>query len=290
MVFLPTGCSVFRTTAVDQNVHISRELTLQGLQSCHQQNCTEAEGLFSRAVKSDPNNIEARMNLADKYRERGAIRAAILQLEQSLEIAPENVLATVKLGECYSETNQIAAAHQLALTALRLDRELIAGWLLKARTLRQMGRREDALADYQQAIRINPDDDQAPMAMATLYQELGRPLRALTTLDRIAGGYTEADVPDSILIQQAVDLRQMKRTSDAISRLESGFQREGYSEAVAEFYIAALLETNQHEKALSAIQLAAYQYPGSAGINRLAASLPSVDRPSLALNQRGFLK
>ena len=83
MALLLGGCSVFRQTAVDQHVAVSRDLTLQGLSANSSNNPQEAERWFDRAVQSDPKNVEARILLARTYQGRGKIPSAIQQLEES---------------------------------------------------------------------------------------------------------------------------------------------------------------------------------------------------------------
>lgn len=255
------GCSVFRKTAVDEHVAVSRELTLQGLAANYDKNEQQAKSLFSSAVDSDPGNVEARLLLAKTYRNRGQLDAAIKQLEECVRIEPENVEVICQLGECYAASNHSEHAYQLAQIALRKDHQSVPGWSLKARTSWQLGKKEQALADYQRALRIEPNNHQLRKQMVALYQELGKPLRALTTLDKIASEFDNEKIPEEILMLQASALQQLDRNSEAIDRLNTGYQRGDYSEELAEAYVAALMNENELEKAKVAFRAAATRFP-----------------------------
>ena len=153
-----SGCSVFRNTAVDRHVAVSRDLTLQGLAENSNRNEMQAEHFFTQAVDSDPDNVEARMLLAESYRKRGQIDAAIKQLEEALRISPSNTELICQLGECYSVSKQEKYAYRLAQLALRKDKRSVPAWTLKAQTMWRMGMKEPALADYQRALRIDPEN------------------------------------------------------------------------------------------------------------------------------------
>lgn len=260
-IHLVTGCSVFRKTAVDSNVAVSRDLTLQGLAANYNNNRQQAETYFTSAVNADPDNVEARMLLAQSYRDRGQVAPAIDQLEESIRIAPDKVDVICMLGECYSVSKREKQAYRLSELALRKDRESVPAWTLKAQTLWRMGAKEKALADFQRALRIDPGNQELRRQMAVLYQELGKPLRALTTLDKIANEYDEAKIPEEILLRQSVALRELDRNSEAVNRLKIGFDRGNYSEQLAANYLTALVQENDFETASRVMKLATTRFP-----------------------------
>lgn len=279
------GCSVFRKTAVDEHVAMSRELTLQGLAANYDKNEQHAKSLFTSAVDSDPENVEARMLLAQTYRKRGHLDAAIKHLEECVRIDPENIEVICQLGDCYAASNHSEYAYQLAQLVLRKDHQSVPGWSLKARTSWQLGEKEQALADYQRALRIDPNNHQLRKQMVALYQELGKPLRALTTLDKIANEFDNEKIPEEILLLQSSALQQLNRNPEAIDRLKTAYQRGDYSEELAEAYVAALIKENQLEKAQEAFRAAGTRYPQGQRLAQLQTRLHGLKSPSSSQTQ-----
>lgn len=283
------ACSVFRKTAVDQHVAISRDLTLKGLESEYLNQADHAEKFFTDAVHSDSKNVEARLKLADLYRKRDATNAAIEQLEACRKYAPKDVAVMVKLGECYADVQKNTSAMQLADEALRAERDSIGAWKLKARLNWQAKRYIDAITDLQRGLRLDPRDQEIRRNMAELYTIVGKPLRALTTLDMVAEEYDDSTVPDQLLIDQALALKKMNRNDEAISRLKIGFERNGFSEDLAEMYVASLMDEGDVGGALQAIQLAGRQFPDSPRLGQLWARIQPGGGSRIAQSGR-FLK
>ena len=273
---------------MDRHVAVSRDLTLQGLEASSNQNNSGAENYFSQAVSSDPDNVEARMLLAASYQKRGQTSEAIQQLEEALKIAPGNDELICQLGECYVVSKQEKYAYRLSQLALRKNRESVPAWTLKARTLWQMGLKEPALADYQRALRIDPNNAELRYQMASLYLEMGKPLRALTTLDQIADEFDEEKIPEPILLQQSVALQQMNRNTEAVDRLKVGFDRGGYSENLAEAYVTALVRDSDFESANNALRLAQRQLPNATRLAQM--NLGTGDQSRFAERQSGQIR
>lgn len=267
------GCSVFRNTAVDKHVAVSRDLTLQGLAATSSQNESGAERFFSQAVDSDPDNVEARMLLAESFRKRGQVSEAINQLELALKVAPGNEELICQLGECYSVSQQDKYAYRLSQLALRKNRESVKAWRLKAQTLWKMGLKEPALADYQRALRIEPSNSQLRSEMASLYLEMDKPMRALTTLDTMADDYDESKIPEGILLKQSVALQRLSRNTEAVDRLRIGFDRGDYSEQFAEAYVSALMNESDFQRASDAVRLATVRFPRAPGLAQFSQQL-----------------
>lgn len=268
-----SGCTVFRQTAVEQHVAASRDLTLQGLAANSSQDELQAQQYFSRAVESDPENVEARMLLAESLKKQGRMDEAIQQLEEALRIAPEHNELICQLGECYSVTKKEKYAYRLAQLALRNNKNSVEAWTLKAQSLWRMGLKEPALADFQRALRADPDNEELRQQMATLYLELGRPQRALTTLDRIAGEYDDAEVPEGVLLQQAVALQNLDRNREALDRLKIGFERDECSLQLAEMYVTGLLRDRDLAGAGEVLRVAQSRFPQAAPLVRLGEEL-----------------
>lgn len=155
----------------------------------------EAERALSRAVRLDPENVDARLALADLYRgplgdrqraaaeyrqalasgvdnladlekigdaalEAGDVRQAIDAFNRAVELEPNNPLFHLKLGRAYFAADRPGPAAEQANSALALSGDL--GQQAEIQSLlgdvaRQRGDTPGATAAYSQALQLNPN-------------------------------------------------------------------------------------------------------------------------------------
>jgi serine/threonine protein kinase/tetratricopeptide (TPR) repeat protein len=148
--------------------------------------------LFSRAVELDPEYVLAHAGLADcwsyvfLYSERkDAVR---LQAEaagrRAVELAPESAQAQASLGAALSLGPQKDEARAAFEKAIRLDPTLYEAWYFYARQAFASGDLPKARTLYEEAMRVRPEDFFAPLLVAQVYQELGRPEDARAARER----------------------------------------------------------------------------------------------------------
>ncbi len=148
--------------------------------------------LFSRAVELDPAYALAHAGLADcwsyiyLYSERkDTIR---LQAEaagrRAVELAPETAQAQASLAVALSLGDHKEEAQAAFERAIRLDPTLFEAWYFYARQTFAGGDMPKAASLYEEAIRVRPEDFNAPLLVAQVYQELGRPEDARAARER----------------------------------------------------------------------------------------------------------
>ncbi|HOW84963.1 MAG TPA: protein kinase [Candidatus Aminicenantes bacterium] len=139
--------------------------------------------LFSRATELDPGYALAQAGQADcwsyiyLYAERtDSVR---LQAEaagrRAVELAPESAQAQASLAAALSLGDRKEEAEAAFEKAVRLDPTLYEAWYFYARQAFAGGDLPKAAALYEEAMRVRPEDFYAPLLVAQVYQELGRP-------------------------------------------------------------------------------------------------------------------
>ncbi len=214
------GCRALgRSGPVPQAVATCRELSQQGLAACETGSWNEAEQLFRRAVAACPTDVEARRQYAEALWQRGAPIEAAAQLEQALQLDPQNPALHVRLGEMYLVMRDWQRAHQAAERGLSLDVHYGPAWALRGRLMLAEGQSERALADFLQALRYQPNNAPLLLDVAELYRQRGLPQRALTTLSHLAECYPPGEEPQQVLYLMGLAYAALERHDEAVEQL-----------------------------------------------------------------------
>jgi tetratricopeptide (TPR) repeat protein len=139
--------------------------------------------MFARAIEIDPRYANAYAGMADcsaylfmyggrKERDRTQANAAS---EKALELDPESAEANASRALARALLEQYDEAESLFETAIRLDPRLFEAYYFYARTCFTQGKAEKALELYEKAMEVRPEDYQAPLLIAQIYDDLGRP-------------------------------------------------------------------------------------------------------------------
>jgi non-specific serine/threonine protein kinase len=142
--------------------------------------------LFSRAIELDPDFALAWAGLADcwsflfMYSERSdtSREQAETASGRAIELDPESAQAQASRGVALSLSRRDDEAEQAFETAIRLDPTLFEAYYFYARHCFVGGDLEKAARMYQQATKVFPDDYQARLLVAQIFDELGRPADA----------------------------------------------------------------------------------------------------------------
>jgi len=148
--------------------------------------------LFSRAIELDPEYALAHAGLADcwsyiyLYSERkDSVR---LQAEtagrRAVELAPGSAQAQASLAVALSLGGRKEEAQAAFEKAIRLDPTLFEAWYYYARQAFASGDLPKARSLYEEAMRVRPEDFYSPLLIAQVYQELGRPEDARAARER----------------------------------------------------------------------------------------------------------
>jgi non-specific serine/threonine protein kinase len=142
--------------------------------------------LFSRAIELDPDFALAWAGLADcwsflfMYSERSETsrQQAETASGRAIELDPESAQAQASRGVALSLGRRDDEAEQAFETAIRLDPTLFEAYYFYARHCFVGGDLEKAARMYQQATKVFPEDYQARLLVAQIFEELGRPADA----------------------------------------------------------------------------------------------------------------
>jgi tetratricopeptide (TPR) repeat protein len=238
----------------------------------------EAAGWFEKAVESRPDYGEAHFNLGLVHQERAELSAAEARFRLAVRYAPDLVEAQLALGAilveigCPEEAERVLAVvggrvkttRQRATVARNLSRarraqgdlpgalthleraEVLAPGLPnlaynKADVLQHLGRREEAIAAFRQAVTENPLDLHAHRALNQLIFSLGRDEEFLGSYDE---AFTRTADP-RLHIAKASALLIADRVEEAVQGFESVLLRS--PEDVDAHYGLASAQTRRKE-------------------------------------------
>lgn len=138
-------------------------------------NLPDAAKLFARAVELDPSYTDARFNLASAEAAGGNWASAAQHFRQVMSEAPQNLKARQHLGEVlYLWGDDFAKAGNFPQAAGRYREALAyrpddpALHTNLGQVLAQLGRRQEALAEFEAALRADPSFESAKHALAIL--------------------------------------------------------------------------------------------------------------------------
>ena len=140
-----------------------------------------ARDMFAKAIEIDPNYARAYAGIADcsafLYFYWDSSQTNLEQADQSsrkaLELDPELAEAHASRGLTASMKKDYAEAEFEFRKAMRLGPRLFEPYYYFARNCYAQGRLEDAVAWFEQAGKVSPEDYQAPMLLASALNGLG---------------------------------------------------------------------------------------------------------------------
>jgi tetratricopeptide (TPR) repeat protein len=230
------GCQFMgQREAVPKQVATCRQLYQRGLTAMERGQWEQAEALLAQSVATCPVDPEARRHYAEALWRRGAAEKAVEQLREALRLSADDPAIAARLGQMYLDKGQIDQARQLAHQAIDQNPQLAAGWALRARVERASGQLDRALADYCRTLEFQRNDRELLLETAELYRQLGRPQRALSTLEALRESYRLGEEPPQILYLQGLAYTALARYDDAIDVYHAALGRTG-AEPSAELY------------------------------------------------------
>jgi len=225
-LLLTAGCRLAGLKKpVSESVATSRQLVQQGVIALEHGRVKEAESLLGEAVKTCPDNAEARRQHAEALWECGLRSAAIEELAEATRLAPDEAEIQLRLAEMYWAEKQTDKALRFVEDALDLDPRLARAWALHARLLSAAGRHKEALADCHRALSYAPGDRAILRQTAELYRQLHRPDRALQTLQSLADTYAPGEEPQEVYYLLGLACRELGRYDDAANHFSTAALR-----------------------------------------------------------------
>lgn len=246
----------------------------------------QARAFFNRAANQSPQDVTARINLARADARLGNLPEATQHLKSAIALEPKHVDLHVELGELYFNAAQRSEAAHSVNTALSLDPRSAGAWGLKGKLSHAAGNFNQALSEYQRSLSYSSQhgnaDDEIQMLMAQLYQQLGKPNRALSTVEQLLSRYPRDRQPEAALLAKANTLMSMDQIGPAADVLAIACARP---DASVESFLRlgeAQLISGQRGKAQRTIALANQQHPDNPLLIELANELGTHDRTVVA--------
>jgi tetratricopeptide (TPR) repeat protein len=206
---------------------------------------------FSRAVEIDPEHLDARVELAQASLGRGDAAAAVASCDEILARAPDHLTALLMRALAQEGVGRAAAAEADLDALLAHDSEgplAVPAYQARARLREARDASEAAVADLDQAIRLQPETPTLYLLRASAQLSVGRFDAAVTDTNR-ALFFTPDDAAGHAL--RGLALRDGGRLEEAVRELERAVELE---EDVMQHHYAladALDRLNEHERALA---------------------------------------
>jgi len=149
-----------------------------------------------------------------------------VQLGEAANLAPNDAFIRVRLAEMHLATGQIDQAAAAAEQAIDLDPKLAQAWAVRARVRLAAGDPRRALGDFHRALGFVPDDREVLLETAELHRRMGRPQRALATLQSLADTYSPGEEPQQVLHLIGLAYMALGQYEDAVMALSEAVVRQ----------------------------------------------------------------
>jgi tetratricopeptide (TPR) repeat protein len=134
----------------------------------------EAEAVLSKALAHQPKNIELLDGLATVFVKTGRADQAEALYRKMVEMEPRVFDHRVKLVRLYEQEDQHAKAETVLREAVGLEQDSEVRHLMLAEYLASHGKLDETEAALEEARRQMPHAVKPPMALASLYERLGK--------------------------------------------------------------------------------------------------------------------
>ncbi len=275
------GCSWWplRPDPAPDALILSRRLTAQALAAQSRGDLDQASRLLETAVRNCPYDADARARWAELLWEQNRPQEALEQLERALQLMGPDAALLARRGEIHLALGHLEAAWRDAHAALQMDCQLAAAWRLRARVLSNLGRYPEALADYCQVLRLEPDSPEVLKELAQVHWQLAQtapgPKRdkhyyqCLLALERWEEQLEQQPPPLELLAWKGRVYYELGRPRDALLVWQQARQR-GWSNPQGLYWMAlAYWQTGQVERARQELAALLSQVPHHAEARRL---------------------
>lgn len=143
-----------------------------------------AESLFLKALKIDPEAVYALNNFGNLLQDLGQFNSALARYDQAIALDPNYVEAHNNRGDLLQNMGRWSEALESYDRAISLVPNYAAAHYNRGNALGLMRRFEDAIASHNRAISIAPDHASALMNRGNAQNELGRLAEAAESFDR----------------------------------------------------------------------------------------------------------
>jgi len=211
-----SGCRLMhRELMATRLLEQSRLLSQQAHYALQRGDLQEADRLLVQALRTCPNDVEARASYARLLWQCGKRDEALQQLQMALDAAPQNPDLHVQMAEFLVELGRLDQAERHARSAIAVAPKSPAAWLIQGRIALMKNRPDDALAAFYRVLGGRPDDRDALSWIAQAYRTKGDWEQVLAVQQRILQGYSPGDEPPEQLAALGEAYRMLGRYADA---------------------------------------------------------------------------
>ncbi|MEC8555358.1 MAG: tetratricopeptide repeat protein [Planctomycetota bacterium] len=212
---LHCGCRSLRLNRHERNLGSARQFSLRGAALLQQEKYAEATPMFQEALNLSEADERAQWGMAEVLWREGNREEAIVHLSRAIQLSGKNPELLVRLGDMHLELGNLTDATEQAEAALRVTRKHEGAWALKGKIYRAQERNDDAMDCYQRALIYNPENFKARIAVADIYRDLGKPQRALATIERLADSHVIESIPARAWMLKGLALADLGEMPDA---------------------------------------------------------------------------
>ena len=224
------GCRALRANRQTRELTAARQISLRGAEALQQKKYGDAESLFIEAIRQSPADERAQSGYAEVLLLKGEVQAATEHMTEAVETSGGNPDLVVRLGQMHLEQGELQLALEQADLALRNQRTHAGAWALRGDVLRQQHQLPDALDCYHRSLIYHSDAPQVQIALAEIYRQLGRPQRALATLNNLADHHSPEQIPPRAWLLKGQALADLGEDSEAKRCLRLATQYAGESQ------------------------------------------------------------
>lgn len=147
----------------------------------------EAIETWQQILEEDPQNLGARVGLANAYFEVGREDSAVMHLGLVLEAEPEDHRALISLAAIHVKRGRGAEALEFSERAIDVKPDEGDSHFHKAMALEILGRSDEAVREYRETVRFAPDHAEAYANLVQIYLAYGRKEEALAAAEKAVG-------------------------------------------------------------------------------------------------------
>ncbi len=187
---------------------------------------SEAMMHASLAVKSDPNNTQARVLLGGLFSSMRLFRKAIDQYAAVLEIDPDNQEAPIYLGAVYGELKEYDKSIGYFESVLKLPEYTtphLPYYYMGRVHLEQGGESHFKKAEslLKKSISIKPEFAESTISLAALYEKWGKEKQILPALEKFQRDHGPSVKVAEILSQQYIDMQKFDEAYEQLEYIEA---------------------------------------------------------------------
>jgi tetratricopeptide (TPR) repeat protein len=215
------GCRAIEKRLPDSRLVRGRQLSSRGADLLRRSRYADAESLFCEAINSCPNDDRAHWGYATTLWNNNQRQTAIQHMREAVRLSGNNPEYAVRLGEMYLAQGDQQGAEDQARQVLKTHRDRADAWALLGDAQFQADDWNNAIESYHRALLIQSDYPKVQLAVAETYRRIGKPNRALATIDRMIDMHPAVVKSGETQLARAKILIELDRRQEAIVALKS---------------------------------------------------------------------